>query len=351
MTTDDPNDPDSIAQRTEQAFEHSDAAKQAIAEQHAVQERLTLAVLAREKAQLETYNANKNMTGLPAAPKMPATMEGTQQQINAGKTALKAYKDAGFLANPENAPAPSMQASAADHALSVEKEFRDRQQQLADRITNPKTNLEERTRLELVKTTEYHNHKAAQMERIVELQTMLDRQSGGNMAASEQLLRDRQHEIDHHKQQAALAAQQLHTFDLVRNAVPKEVQARMGHAAQQPQIQHNEQNQKDLSRDPHLQAIANGMSRQDANQEQAQAKLGQEASARTPEAPNPAAARLAARLQAARERNDASTTPELDARVQEIGTCRDKLAAAQEMRKTEALGQKAELEQRAARHH
>ncbi len=349
-STYDPNDPEELGWRAEQAFERQQQQEQAITEQHDIQARLSADVFARDKARLETYLANKEVNGLPDGPKPPAVMQGTPQQIQEGAKALTAYKDAGFLATPDKTPAPNVQAGAADHALSIEKEFRDRQQQLADRITDPKTDPEQRARLELVKATEYHNHKSEQLERVVELQTMLDRQSGGNMAASEQLLRERQQEIDHHKEQAALAAQQLHTFDLARNAVPKEVQARMGHAAQQPQIQHNTQGQKDRASDPHLQAIADGIARQDTKSEQA--KQGQESTAvKAAEAPNPAAARLAARLQAARERNDASTTPELDARVQEIGACRDRLAAAQEMRKTEALGQKAELEQRAARHH
>lgn len=325
--------------------------KKAVTDQQAVRDKLSAEVAAREKAQLEAYHANKDVAGLPAAPTAPAKIEGTQQQEEEGKKALQAYKDAGFLATPDKTPAPSVQAGGADHALAAEKEFRDRQQQLADKITDPKTNAEQRERLELVKTTEYHNHKAEQLERVVEMQTVTARQAGGNTESSERWMRERQQEIDHHKSQSALAAQQLHTFDYARNAVPKEVQARMGHAAQQPPLQHQHQGQKDLASDPHIQALAHGVTHQEQAQSAsstAKKEQGTVAGKDLPEAQNPAAARIAARIKAAGERNDIKTTPEMDQRMQEIGASREKLAASQELQKTEALGRKAEMEQRAA---
>jgi hypothetical protein len=329
-----------------------EAEKKAIADQQAVRDKLSAEVAERDRTQLEAYHANKDVAGLPAAPAAPARIDGTQQQEEEGKKALQAYKEAGFLATSDKTPAPSIQAGGADHALAAEKEFRDRQQQLADKITDPKTNAEQRERLELVKTTEYHNHKAEQLERVVEMQTVAARQSGGDTKTSERWMRERQQEIDHHKSQAALAAQQLHTFDHARNAVPKEVQARMGQAAQQPHIQHQHQGQKDLASDPHLQALAHGVGeKQSESTATAKEGCGHTTNKDLPEAQNPAAARMLARIKAAGERNDTKTTPDMDQRMQEIGASREKLAASQELQKTEALGRKAELEQRAAVRH
>lgn len=331
-----------------------EAEKKAVAEQQAVRDKLSAQVAERERVQLEAYYANKDVAGLPAAPAAPVKIEGTPQQEEDGKKALQAYKDAGFLATPDKMPAPGVQSGGADHALAAEKEFRDRQQQLADKITDPKTNAEQRERLELVKTTEYHNHKAEQLERVVEMQTVAARQAGGDTETSERWMRERQQEIDHHRNQAALAAQQLHTFDHARNAVPKEVQARMGQAAQQPPLHQNTQSQKELASDPHIQALAHGVAHQEQSQTAApSAKEGQDKTAGKdlPEAQNPAAARLLARIKAAGERNDTKTTPEMDQRMQEISANREKLAASQEIQKTEALGRKAELEQRAAVRH
>lgn len=349
----DPSDPEYQGRMAELAMEDQRAVeKNALAGQQQVRDKLTAEVMQRDKARMETWHANKDVAGLPAAPQPPAPLAGNPQLEQEGKQALQAYKDAGFLATSDKTPAPSVQAGGADHALAAEKEFRERQQQLADKITDPKTNPEQRERLELVKTTEFHNHKAEQLDRIVEMQTILDRQAGGQNENSERWLHERQQECDHHKSQSALAAQQLHQFDHARNAVPKEVQARMGQAAQPPH-QHNEQNLKDQARDPHLQALAHGIDQEQTNSASLTAKEGKAKTENKnlPEARNPAAARILARIQAAGERNDAKTTPEMDQRMQEIGTNREKLASSHELQKADALGRKAELDQRAAVRH
>lgn len=328
--------------------------KDAITKQQEVKDKLTAEVYARDKARLEAYHANKNATGLPLAPQQPEPIAGTslepterKQILERGEKILAGYQRAGQVAQRDLSMHRG--ANPAEQALSAEKAFRQRQQNLADRINDPRTTPEQRERLELVKTAEYHTHKADQMSTIIGMERDMMGYSFADKASSQDAIDRHTTTLEHHKEQASLAANKLQALDQKRNRVPAEVQAQLGHAAQ-PALQHNTQGQKDLASDPHLQAIADGMARQDVKQDQA--KQGQElTTTKTSEAPNPAAARLAARLQAARERNDASTTPELDARVQEIGACRDKLAAAQEMRKTEALGQKAELEQRAARHH
>lgn len=317
---------------------------EAIAEQQEVKDKLTAEAADRNKAQLADWYANKDAAGLPAAPKEPALTEGGPQQEREGKQALEAYKEAGFLHSPDKTPAPNIQATGADHALVVEKEFRERQQQLADKITDPKTSSEQRERLELAKTTEYHNHKAEQLSNVIELETALARLSGGNTEPSERAISEHEKTMDHHRSQASLAAQKLHQFDQTRNSVPKEVQARMGLAAQ-PAHQHNEQSQKDLSRDPHLQSIAH----QVAQPSQTKGEQGKSSNKDLPAANNPVAARLLARIQSAGERNDAKTTPEQDKRMLEISANKEKLAATREVQKTEALGHKAEQEQRAVR--
>lgn len=328
--------------------------KEAMADQQAVKDKLTAEVFARDKARLEAFHANKNATGLPLAPQEPARMDMAphvpaerKQFIERGEKAIAGYQEAGQLA--QRNISLHRGENPAEQALAAEKTFRQRQQNLADRINDPRTSSAQRERLELVKTIEYHTHKADQMTSIIDMHKDMAGYSFTDQAANQKAIDHHTVTRDNHMAQAAAAANKLVAFDQKHNRVPNEVQAQLGHAAQPPQ-QRDTQSQKDLASDPHLQAIADGIARQDTQQEQA--KQNQESTAaKATEAPNPAAARLAARLQAARERNDATTTPELDARVQEIGACRDRLAAAQEMRKTEALGQKAELEQRAARHH
>lgn len=326
----------------EKALEdQKEAEKKAIAEQQQVRDKLTADVLAREKDQLESYHANKDLHGLPAAPKEPATLESLDdaqqksQQEEKGKRALSAYKEAGFIATRDTMTAPGM--TPADHALTAEKAFRERQQQLADKISDPQTSPEQRERLGLVKTTEYHTHKAEQMGNIISMERDMMGYSFGHQEVGEKAIGKHQGQLDHHKSQAVLAAHKLHEFDQKKGLVPKEVQARMGHAAQQPQIQHNTQSQKDQSRDPHLDSLT--------PKEQGKGKAAEK---NLPEAQNPAAKRLLARIQSAGERNDAKTTPEMDQRMKEIGANHEKLAASQELKKAESLGHKAELEQRAA---
>lgn len=343
----------------EKALEDQRAAeKKAVSDQQAVRDKLSADVAAREKAQLEAFHGNQNLPGLPGAPGEPASIEaaGTpqqqEQQKEQGKKALSAYQEAGYVTARETQLVPG--ANPAEKAWEAEKQFRERQQQLADKIADPGTSPEQRERLTLVKTTEYHAHKADQMQNVISLQRDTMRYSMGHQAAGQAAIDEHQKQLDHHKSQAVLAAQKLHTFDHARNAVPKEVQARMGQAAQQPPLHQNTQGQKELASDPHIQALAHGVAHQEQSQTAAPtAKEGQghAAGKDLPEAQNPAAARLLARIKAAGERNDIKTTPEMDQRMQEIGASREKLAAAQELQKTEALGRKAELEQRAAVRH
>lgn len=350
------DDLDRAGRAAEKALEDQRAAeKKAVADQQAVRDKLSAEVAMRDKERLENYHANKDVPGLPAAPGEPAplavsgNLQQQERQKDQGKQALNAYKDAGFLTTRDTQLMPG--TNPAEQALAAEKTFRERQQQLAEKIADPKISPDQRERLTLVKATEYHAHKADQMENIIGLQRDAMRYSMGHQAAGEAAIAKHQTQLDHHKNQSALAAQQLHTFDHARNAVPKEVQARMGHAAQQPPLQHQHQGQKDLASDPHIQALVHGVTHQEQTQsasltaKEEQVKF---AGKDLPEAQNPAAARIAARIKAAGERNDIKTTPEMDQRMQEIGASREKLAASQELQKTEALGRKAELEQRAA---
>lgn len=327
------NDGQQHAERAaEQAIEDQAAAdKKAVAEQQEVRDKLTAEAHAQNTARLAAYYANQDIHGLPAAPKAPALIEQAgnpdqkAQQEAQGRQALTAYKETGFLATQDIVHSAGM--NPAEQALAAEKTFRERQQQLADKINDPETSQEQRQRLELVKTAEYHSHKADQMANIVSMERKMQGYSMGNKATSDSIIRERKQQCDHHTSQAALAAQQLHQFDQARNAVPKEVQARMGHAAQ-PHIQHNEQSHRALARDLDLQGSAHKKD--------------------LPEANNPVAARMLARIEAAGKRNDATKTPALDDRMKDIGASRDKLVESREQQKADTLARRANTEQQHA---
>lgn len=257
---------DVMGQQTDRAAEKAledqrEAEKKAVAEQQAVRDKLSADVAAREKAQLEAFYANQNIQGLPApvqnAPAAIAVEGGQQQrerQVEQGAKALKAYQEAGFITDARD-PLAAVGRDAAEQALAAEKTFRQRQQQLADRIADPRTPPDQRERLDLVKTVEYHTHKADQLSSIIHMEQWMKGYSQSDHAASDRAISQHKQTLDHHQSQAFLAAQKLHEFDHQRNAVPKEVQARMGQAAGTPPLHQNAQSQRDLSSDPHLQAL------------------------------------------------------------------------------------------------
>lgn len=243
-------------------FQESKALEQKmLSEQQAVRDKLSADVAAREKAQLEAFYTNQNMEGLPApvqnapAP-IAAEAEHLQRErhVEQGTKALKAYQEAGFITDARD-PLVAVGQDAAEQALAAEKTFRQRQQQLADRISDPRTPPDQRERLDLVKTVEYHTHKADQLSSIIHMEQWMKGYSQSDHAASDQAISQHSQTLDHHRSQAVLAAQQLHSFDHQRNSVPKEVQARMGQAAGTPPLQQNAQGQKELASDPHIQAL------------------------------------------------------------------------------------------------
>lgn len=218
---------------------------------------------AKEKAG-ENQLMPAQSSGLPQAPREPLPVQGSAQDKAQGQQALQAYKDTGFLASSEGVPlVGGPQATGGDQALAEEKEFRERQQQLADRITDPNTSHEQRERFELVKAALFHDHKAAQWENVAQLQ-----QSLGYPPKSVQ---EAANNVAHHKEQSELVANKLYQDDQSKNLVPKQVQARMGQSAQ-PNIQHNTQNQISSLPDPHLQTLASAQA-QEAKQSEQKTKL------------------------------------------------------------------------------
>lgn len=272
---------------------------------------------------------------LPPAPREPLATTGTPEQIQAGKQALDAYKTAGFIAHRDNAPVSGgAQATAADHALTQERAFRERQQQLADKITDPKASPEQRERLELQKTTEYHNHHSESWNQVAELQRQL--------GYPDKSIGEAQKHADHHKEQAALVANQLHQHDQKNGMVPREVQLGLekeNHNTAQGQIQ---------QRDPHLDALAAVKIGQESHTQLDPAKE-QPQKAEQGQSANPALDRAMQRREAAAQRHN-GTEPSawLKEQVAEANTRESQIEAVREQQRTEALGHKAELEQRAA---
>lgn len=263
-------DLDQAEKAAEKALDEQRAVeKKAIEDQNAVRDKLTAEVMARNKANLEAYHANKNIEGLPAPVQhQPALIvvagddknQQREQQVEQGTKALKAYKEAGFVTDARD-PLVAVGKDSAEQAWAAEKAFRQRQQQLADRIADPRTPADQRERLDLTKTIEYHTHKADQLNNIIHMEQWMQRYSQAGENYIDQHMQTR----DHHETQAALAAQKLHEFDLQRNSVPQDVQARMGHAAGTPPLQHNAQGQKSLASDPHLQALTATHTQEQAN--------------------------------------------------------------------------------------
>lgn len=253
-------------QRDEAISRQREISDNLVKQQQQVRDELTKQALQGQHAQYQSWLSSQagqhqnqlmpaHPSELPMAPREPLPVQGSAQDVERGANALQAYKDTGFLA----AGGPTIsgpQATAGDQALAEEKAFRDRQQQLADKITDPNTSHEQRERLELVKAAEFHDHKASQWENVSRLQQELGYPDKSVAAANEKR--------DHHKEQAALVANQLYAHDQKMGMAPKQVEARMGHAAGTPPLQHNAQSQKELSRDPHIQALASAQSHQEA---------------------------------------------------------------------------------------
>lgn len=272
---------------------------------------------------------------LPPAPREPLATTGTLEEIQAGKQALDAYKGAGFITGRDAIPA-NAQGNAADHALNQERAFRDRQQHLADKISDPKTSHEQRERLELQKATEYHNHHAESWANVAELQRGLGYPNESISEASQK--------SDHHKEQAALVANQLHQHDQKNGLVPKEVQLQLGGEKKEHNATHDQIEQ----RDPHLESQAATKIGEEAHtpldsaNEQSQS-VGQKSSA------NPALERAKQRREAAAlPHHGTEPSPLLQEQVAEANAREQQIEAQREQQKTEALGHKAELEQRAA---
>lgn len=254
-----------------------------------------------------------NANELPPAPREPLATTGTPEQIQAGRQALQAYQGAGFIAHRDNSAfSGGAQATAADHALSQERAFRDRQQQLADKITDPKTSLEQRERLELQKAAEYHNHHAESWNQVAELQRQL--------GYPDKSISEAQRQTDHYKEQAALVANQLHQYDQKNDMVPKEVLLGLkneNHSTTHSQIQ---------GRDRELNALSSAKSEQESHQARST---------------NPAFDRAMQRREASAQRHN-GTEPSawLKEQITEASNRENQI----EQQRTEALGKKSETE-------
>lgn len=253
------------------AMQHQqEVAANLIAEQHAVRDELTKKAMqesharymswVQEQAQPQGAAAlqqqpnqivSASSVGLPpAVAPEPLKQEKpvTKQDIDRGNQALNVYQDSQAMAETRGGWLTDEQA------LDAEKSFRERQGRLADQIVHSSEPMRERVKL--LKAAEYHAHKAAQWNQITNM--------ASTVGYPEDNIRESRAKADHHEEQAALMANKLYEFDQTMGLLPKEVEARMGHAAQQPQIQHNTQDQKALASDPHVTALASAQER-DAN--------------------------------------------------------------------------------------
>lgn len=210
-----------------QIAEQDRLSKEAIEKQIQTERELSAEVKQREVERFKSWlgeqkkekNHSVDENFLPAMPSDPGLFEGSAQEKRDGEKALQAYKDAGFVAHSENAAVSvTSQTNAADFALAQEREFRQRQQHLADRISDPKTSPEQRERLQLQKAVEFHDHHADCWERVASLQQDL----GQTKESTES-----KQKIDQHKEQAAFAANKLHQFDQKNGLTPLEVQEQL----------------------------------------------------------------------------------------------------------------------------
>lgn len=259
------------AQRDEAIQHQQEVAANLIAEQHAVRDELTKDAAEKRHAQYmawvqeQAQQPNQGGTALqgqqpnqivsavglpPAVAPEPLHLDkpATKQDIDRGNQVLNVYQDSQSMAETRGGWLTDEQA------LDAEKSFRERQCRLADQIVHSSEPMRERVKL--LKAAEYHSHKAAQWNQITNMASVV--------GYPEDNIRESRGKADHHEQQAALMANKLYEFDQKMGLLPHEVEARMGHAAQQPQIQHNNQDQKALASDPHVTALVSAQER-DAN--------------------------------------------------------------------------------------
>lgn len=218
-----------------------------VREQQAIGDRLTREELQRQhdryvawcsdQTENRLVSAEQHEVGLPTRPLEPALLRSDAQRLESGKTALAAYKEAGFIAHRDTAPvAANAQSTAADYALAEERAFRERQQHLADKIADPKTDAQTRERLELQRAAEYHDHHAETWDRVADIQR--------HLGTGDSVIANARNRSDHHKEQAALAADGLHRFDSHNQQVPLAVEKKL------EKQQHDTTPKKGLS-DPH----------------------------------------------------------------------------------------------------
>lgn len=266
---------------------------------------------------------------LPTAPREPLPMTGTTQEKAHGKQALEAYKQTGFVSTGHGVPAVSgPQATGGDQALAEEKAFRERQQHLADRITDPNTSHEQRERLELLKATEYHDYKATQWENVGGLQQQL--------GYPEKSVQEAFTQRDHHQEQSALVANKLHEHDQKMGTEPKEVAGKIAEL----QLQHKEKAKNEQS-DPHLEMLASDKSEKHVSQtiEHREAK----------KTANPALERLQQRKEKALQAHNGEPPNEyIQGQVAEAKVREQQIESAQVEQRNNVLGHKAEAERQAA---
>ena len=279
------------AQRDAAMQHQQEVAANLISEQHAVRDELTKKASQERLAQYMSWvqeqaqpTNQQGNTGLQQQPNQIVSAVGlppavapeplhqekpaTKQDIVRGNKTLNVYQDSQVMAETRGGWLNNEQA------LDAEKSFRERQGRLADQIVHSSEPMRERVKL--LKGAEYHAHKAAQWNQITNMASVV-----GN---PEDNIRESRAKADHHEQQAALMANKLYEFDQKMGLLPKEVEARMGHAAQQPQIQHNNQDQKALASDPHITALASAQDRDAAKQVEAKSVETESASELNPAA-------------------------------------------------------------------
>ncbi len=257
-------------------------------------EKMTAEQAAQERRRLEALRTNTQGEPLPPPPQPPerlatyGTPEEMRERHERAEDLVRQYQSSGDIAA---ATVPkSSDTTAADHALDQERAFRERQQELSDEISKAPES-DQRERLEVIKTTEYHQHKAEQLERIIALQQACDRDKGTDPATGAWLT-EKQAELDDHKAQGAAAVEKLDNMDRLKSTQAASENT-LGAAV-------------DQGRTP------------------------TEASAPTQaQGANPAAERLRERQETARQGNDADRTPEADQSAAALNVSREKLEGAQ----------------------
>ncbi|MBR8029907.1 hypothetical protein KDX27_39095 [Burkholderia cenocepacia] len=216
--------------------EQREASDRAIAEQHQDAQQRSAEVAERNKARLMSWYENKHDSDVGEAVAAPRQeLQGTEPQIAHGQEVLEAYKAVGAIQSRESVPVSANGVTGADHALSVERMFRERQRALDDRINDPNTDPQERVVLEHRKSADYHTHKADQLKNIIDMTDLSAKMAGGDTAANRKFLGELHEKLDYHTTQAALAAQNLYVADKQLGRMPSGVDARVSaHSHHQP---------------------------------------------------------------------------------------------------------------------